>query len=84
MCLPLFMSLRIPISLRVYICVACDFCFFYICLASKKAKVMLKGLCFSKTIRVIHCFYPLKNPCKREESLLDIFSLESQTSFNCN
>ena len=44
----------------------------------------LVWLCFSKTIRVIHCFYPLNNPCKREESLLDILSLESQTSFNCN
>ena len=42
----------------------------------------LVSLCFSKTIRVIHCFYPLQNPCKREESLLGILSLESQTSFN--
>ena len=42
----------------------------------------LVWLCFSKTIRVIHHFYPLKNPCKREESLLSILSLESQTSFN--
>ena len=42
----------------------------------------LVWLCFSKTIRVIHCFYPLKNPCKREEGLLGILSLESQTSFN--
>ena len=44
----------------------------------------LVWLCFSKTIRVIHCFYPLKNPCKWEESLLGILSLESQTSFNLN
>ena len=44
----------------------------------------LAWLCFSKTIRVIHCFYPLKNPCKREESLLDILSLKIQTSFSCN
>ena len=42
----------------------------------------LVWLCFSKTIRVIHCFYPLKNPCRREESLLGILSLESRTSFN--
>ena len=41
-------------------------------------------LCFSSTICVIHCFYPLKNPCKRKESLLGILSLVSQTSFNCN
>ena len=42
----------------------------------------LVWLCFSKMIRVIHCFYPLKNLCKREEGLLGILSLESQTSFN--
>ena len=29
------------------------------------------------------CIYPLKNPWKREESLLGILSLESQTSFSC-
>ena len=44
----------------------------------------LVWLCFSKMIRVIHCFYPLKYPCIREESLLGILSLESQTSFSCN
>ena len=44
----------------------------------------LVWLSFSKTIRVIDCFYPLKNLCKREESLLGILSLESQTSFSCN
>ena len=37
----------------------------------------LVWLCLSKTIRVTHCFYPLKNPGKREESLLAILSLES-------
>ena len=37
-------------------------------------------LCFSKTIRVIHCFYPLINPSKREKIFLGILSLESQTS----
>ena len=37
-------------------------------------------LCFSKTIRVIHCFFLLKNPCKMQEGLLGILSLESQTS----
>ena len=42
----------------------------------------LVWLCFNKMIRVIHCFYSLKNSCKREESLLGILSLESQTSFN--
>ena len=42
----------------------------------------LVWLCFSKTIRVILCFYPLNNPCKREESLLGILSLDSQNSFN--
>ena len=44
----------------------------------------LVWLCFSKTTRVTHCFYPLKNPCKREESLLGILLLESQISFSCN
>ena len=39
-------------------------------------------LCFSKTIRLIHCFHPLKNPCKREESLLGILFSGSQTSFS--
>ena len=42
----------------------------------------LVWLCFSTAIRVIHCFYPLRNPCKREKRLLGILSLESQTSFN--
>ena len=57
----------------------------YMNLLDKTAFMMyLVWLCFSKTIRVILCFYPLKNPCKREESLLGILSLESQTSFNCN
>ena len=44
----------------------------------------LVWLCFSKTIRVIHCLCPLKNPCKSEESLLGILSVESQTSCICN
>ena len=44
----------------------------------------LVWLYFSKTIRVIHCFHPLKNPCKREDSLLGILLLESQISFSCN
>ena len=42
----------------------------------------LVWLCFSKTIWVVHCFYPFKNPWKREESLQGILLLESQTSFN--
>ena len=37
-----------------------------------------------KRIRVIHCFYVLKNHCKKEKRLLGIISLESQTSFSCN
>ena len=44
----------------------------------------LVWLCFIKAIRVIHCFYPFKHPCKREERLLGILSLESQTSFSRN
>ena len=44
--------------------------------------VYLVWLCFRKMIRVIQCFCPLRNPCKREESLLGILSLESQTSFS--
>ena len=47
-------------------------------------EMYLFWLCFSKTIRVIHCFYLLKNPCKMQEGLLGILSLESQTSFSCN
>ena len=78
-CVSVFVSMRISISLCVYIYVAC------ICCSVLSAFVMyLVWLCFSKTIRVIHCFYPLQNPCKREESLLDILSLESETSFSCN
>ena len=38
----------------------------------------------SKTIRVIHCYYLPKNPCKMEESLLSIISLGSHISFSCN
>ena len=44
--------------------------------------MFLVWLCFSKTISAIHCFYLLKSPCKRKESLLGILSLESQTCFN--
>ena len=37
----------------------------------------LVWLFFNKTIRVIHCVYPLKNHCKKNESLLGIPFLES-------
>ena len=77
MCLCLFVSVHVSISLCVYICLADDFSFVGICLVSFL-------LCFKKTVRVIHYFYPLKNPCKMEESLLGILSLENQTSFSYN
>ena len=82
-----FLCLHVFLSL----CVLCIFLSVFVCIyvlpvaSVLSAFVMyLVWLCFSKTIRVIHCFYPLKNPCKREESLLGILSLESQTSFNWN
>ena len=77
-CVSVFVSVRISISVFV--------CIYVLPVASVLyAFVMyLVWLCFSKMIRVIHCFYPLKNPCKREESLLGILSLESQTSFSCS
>ena len=34
----------------------------------------LVWLCFSKTIR--HCFYPLKNPCKRKQFAVHSFFRE--------
>ena len=68
LCLP-----SVSISLCVHVCLVCGcYCGFYFCLR------------FSEIIRIIHCYYLTKNPCKREESLLDILSLESQTSFICN
>ena len=71
-------SLCLGIFLLVFVCI------YVLPVASVlSAFVMYRvWLCFSKTIRVMHCFYPLKNPCKREESLPGILSLESQTSFN--
>ena len=78
--------------ISVFACVSvslclCVFLLVFVCTyVSPVASVLsafvmyLVWLCFSKTIRVIHCFYPLKNPCQREESLLGILSLESQTS----
>ena len=73
MCFYLFVSVRIYISLCVHICVA-------VASVLSAFVMFLVWPCFSKTIRVIHCFYHLINPCKREESLLGILSLESQTS----
>ena len=76
----------------VFACVSVSLCLFvfllvYVCIyvlpvaSVLSAFVMcLLWLCFSKTIRVIHCFYPLKTPCKRDKRLLGILSLESQTS----
>ena len=57
-------------------------CMYMLSVASIVSAFVLPFL--SKTIRVIHCYYVLKNPCKSEESLLGILSLESQTSFSCN
>ena len=80
--------------ISVFACVSvplclCVFLLGFVCIYVLPVASVLSGfvmflvwLCFSKTIRVIHCFYLLKNPCKREESLLGILSLESQTSFN--
>ena len=77
-CVSVFVSVRISISVFV--------CIYVLPVASVLyAFVMyLVWLCFSKMIRVIDCFYPLQNPCKIEESLLGILSLESQTSFSCS
>ena len=64
-------------SLCVQVCFFCDLYCGCICLVF---------LCprFSKKIRVMHCYYLPKNPYEREEHLLGILSLESQTSFSCN
>ena len=77
-----FASVSVSLCLCVFLLVFV--CIYVLPVASVlSAFVMyLVWLCFSKTIRVIHCFYPLKNHCKREESLLGILSLESQTSYN--
>ena len=71
-------SLCLCIFLLVFVCIyVLPVAFFLSAFA-----MYLVWLCFSKAIKVIHGFYPLKNPCKKEESLLGIFSSESQTSFN--
>ena len=74
----------VSVSLCLYIFLLVFVCIYVLPVASVlSAFVMyLVWQCFSKTIRVIHCFYPLKNSCKKEESLLGILSLESQTFFN--
>ena len=81
-------ELNVP-YISVFACVSvslclCVFLLVFVCIyvlpvaSVLSALVMyLVWLCFSKTIRVIHYFYPLKNPCKREERLLGILSLES-------
>ena len=77
-----FACVSISLCLRVFLLV-------FMCIYALPVASVLSGfvmylvwLCFSKIIRVIHYFYPLKNPCKKEESLPGILSLESQTSFN--
>ena len=72
------MPVHVSISLRVCVCLVCDFYFGCIC------PVFFLCLRFSKMIRVIHRYYLSKNACEREESLLGILSLESHTSFSCN
>ena len=82
-----YMSVFACVSVSLCLCV---FLLVFVCIyvlpvasvLSTTFVLFLVWLCFSKTIRVIHCFYLLKNPCKKEESLLGIFSSESQTSFN--
>ena len=44
----------------------------------------LFSLCFSKRIRVTHHYYLPKIPCKRDDNLLGILSLERPTSFHFN
>ena len=80
MCACVCVSLCLFVFLLVFVCI------YVLPVASAlSAFVMdLVWVCFSKTIRVIHCFYLLENPCNREESLLGILSLESQTTFSCN
>ena len=66
----MFVSVRISISLPV--------CIYVLPVTSLLSAFVLYlfWLCSNKTIKVIHCFYPLKNPCTREESLQGILSLE--------
>ena len=78
MCVSVFVSVRVSVSLCVHVYVVCGFYCVCICLVS------FLVIFFSKTIRVILRYYVLKNPCKREESLLGILSLENQTSFSYN
>ena len=75
-------GLHVSISLCVLVCVVCGFYYVCICLVSVLSVFVLSLFSerFSKTIRVIHCCCLLKNPCKREENLLGILPLESQTS----
>ena len=80
--------------ISVFACVSislclCVFLLVFMCIYALPVASVLSGfviylvlLCFSKIIRVIHWFCPLKNPCTKEESLLGILSLESQTSFH--
>ena len=65
-CVSFFASVHISISLvcRYVLPVASVFSAFV---------MYLVWLFFSKTIRVIHCFYPLTNPWKREENLPAFF-----------
>ena len=75
-----FLCVCLCMFLLVFVCVClvCDFYFGCIC------PVFFLCLRFSKMIRVIHRYYLSKNACEREESLLGILSLESDTSFSCN
>ena len=75
------------ISVSVCVCVSlclCVFLLIFVCIyVLPVASVLfsflkyLFWLCFSKTKL-------LKNPCKREEGLLGILSLESETFFSYN
>ena len=88
----MFNDFNISVFACVCVCLClCIFLLVFVCMYVFPVTSLLSAfvlylfwLCFGETIRVIHCFYTLKNPCKREESLLSILSLESQTSFSCN
>ena len=61
------------VSVSLHVCVVCGFYFDCICLVS-----------FSKTITVMQRYYFPKRSCKREENLLEIHYLATQTFFSCN
>ena len=66
-------SLCLCVFLLVFVCI------YVLPVASVLSAIVmyLVWLCFCKMLRVIHCFYPLKNPCKGKKFAGHSFFRES-------